>query len=79
MSRHIRRRFAKLVQESEEAPEVVIVFAPWAVSQLPAARETPPASPAPPPPEPPSGEPDSRCPTCGAQRQRSSTDTEESQ
>ena len=62
MSRQVRRRIAKLVQDLEEAPEVVLIFAPWALPrnapETPEARSIPPTStgpqekPRPPDPQP---------------------------
>ena len=47
MSRQVRRRIAKLVQDLEEAAEVVVVFAPWALPRnAPETREAPPFPPA---------------------------------
>jgi hypothetical protein len=58
MSRHIRNRIAKLVQDQEEAEEVVFVFQSWALGPpAPKAREAPAAPPAPTQPESPSGAP----------------------
>ena len=74
MSRHLRARLAKLAQDLDDEPKVVLVFQPWALPQpAPEARETPSTPPAPTPPEPRAEEPDWRCPTCGAQRNRSTT------
>ena len=74
MSRHLRARLAKLAQDLDDAEEVVFVIQPWALPHpAPKTRETPSTLPAPTPPEPRAEEPDPRCPTCGAQRDGSST------
>jgi hypothetical protein len=74
MSRHLRSRLAKLAQDLDDEPEVVIMIQPWALPHpAPETREAPATPPAPTPPEPRAEEPDSRCPTCGAQPHHNTT------
>jgi hypothetical protein len=64
MSRQIRRRIAKLIEDLEEgSEEVVLVFAPWALGpQASEARKADSTPQAPTPPESPSGAPPQRTP-----------------